>query len=315
MDEYRPYNPPPAEGAAPSGFAAAKIPLLFGAFLALLASSIFSLLQIAQLRKDVYQLREEAAKDRRSVADAREQVLGELAQFRENSTASTLKSRSTIDSLKAEIDATRKQARNVLGDAQKDANRKVAELEAALVKAQNEQAQKVAAVSEAVTQVRSDAEVTRANVGAVSKDLSDVKTSVTATKSELEKTIETLRSARGDLGIQSGLIATNANELAALRAQGERNYTEFKLMQKDKGVLRVGDLRLRLKSADVKKNRFTLAVIVDDKEIERKDKTVNEPLQFLLAGSQVPYEIVVNEVRKDMVSGYVSEPKVKQGKK
>jgi hypothetical protein len=267
------------------------------------------------MRRDLNQIREEAAKDRREVAEIREEMRQEFSQFRENSTASTLSSRSTIESLKAEIEATKKQAGRVLGAAQTDANRKVAELEAKLVKAQQEEAQRVAAVNDAVSQVKTDAEVTRASVGAVSKEVSDVKTSVTATKTELERTIETLKSTRGDLGLQSGLIATIATELAALRAQGERNYTNFQLMLKDKAPQRIGDLRLRLKSADPKRNRFTIVVTADDKEIERKDKTVNEPLQFLLAGYSLPYEIVVNEVRKDTIVGYVAEPKSRQGKR
>ena len=44
--------------------------------------------------------------------------------------------------------------------------------------------------------------------------------------------------------------------------------------------------------------------------MEKKDRTVNEPVQFMLSKATQPYELVVNEVRKDMISGYVSAPKV-----
>jgi uncharacterized coiled-coil protein SlyX len=238
----------------------------------------------------------------------------ELSQFRENSAVSTLTSKNTIDSLKAEIEATKRQGRSVFGDAQKDANKRVEELEAKLVKAQQEQAQKVAAVNEAVSQVRSDNDATRATIGAVSKEVSEVQTSVNATKSELDKTIEALRSAKGDMGIQSGLIATNARELAALKAQGERTFLDFRL-PREKAPQRVGDLRIRLKTADPKKNSYTVEVIADDKLIEKKDKSINEPVQFMLAGSSVPYEMVVNEVKKDMIIGYLAEPTARQGRK
>jgi hypothetical protein len=141
--------------------------------------------------------------------------------------------------------------------------------------------------------------------------LAGVKTDAAATKAELEKTISDLKSTRGDLGVQSGLIATNGKELAALRALGERNYTEFRLT-KEKTPRKVGDVQMRLKAADMKKNRYTIELIADDKLVEKKDKTINEPVQFMLSRATQPFEIVVNEVKKDMISGYLSAPKVQQ---
>lgn len=306
---------PATPGGGNSSFSAVTIPVLIGAVLALLAASVFSFVQLGQLRRDLNLAREDAALARKEVAEAREELAAQIGQFRENSTASTLTSKNTIDSLKAEIEATRRQARSVLGDAQKDANKKLGDLEAKLVRAQQEQAQNVAAVKDAVTQVRSDNDVTRASVSTVSQEVSAVKTSVDATKSELKSTIDALKKATGDLGIQSGLIATNANELAALRAQGDRDYFDFKALLKEKTPQRVGDLRIRLKATDLKKNQYTVEVIVDDKPVERKGRAVNEPVQFMFAGSAVPYEIVVNEIKKDMIVGYVAEPKARPGRK
>jgi len=136
-----------------------------------------------------------------------------------------------------------------------------------------------------------------------------VKTDAAATRSELEKTIADLKSTRGDLGVQSGLIATNGKELAALRSLGERQYTEFRL-SKEKSPTKVGDVQMRLKSADMKKNRYTIELIADDKLVEKKDKTINEPVQVYVAGNRQPYEIVINQVKKDAVVGYLSTPKV-----
>jgi len=120
-----------------------------------------------------------------------------------------------------------------------------------------------------------------------------------------------LKATQGDLGVQSGLIATNGKELAALKALGERNYVEFKLA-KTKGPQKVGDISVLLKKADPKTNRYTITVIADDKTVEKKDKTVNEPVQFMLAKASQPYELVVNDVKKDLISGYVAAPKVQQ---
>jgi hypothetical protein len=44
--------------------------------------------------------------------------------------------------------------------------------------------------------------------------------------------------------------------------------------------------------------------------VEKKDRTVNEPVQLYVAGNRQPFEIVVNNVKKDEVTGYLAVPKV-----
>ena len=66
---------------------------------------------------------------------------------------------------------------------------------------------------------------------------------------------------------------------------------------------------MRLTNADVKKNKYTVLVTVDDRSVEKKDRTVAEPVQFLVRGSRTPYEVVVMEVAKDRITGYLSTPK------
>ncbi|MBI4893885.1 MAG: hypothetical protein HY821_24930 [Acidobacteria bacterium] len=141
-------------------------------------------------------------------------------------------------------------------------------------------------------------------------EVGTVKTEVSATRSELSATAADLKRAFGDMGVMSGLIATNSTELAALKKLGERDYFEFTL-PKSGGPQRVGDIRLTLKKADVKRNRFTLDVLADDKRVEKKDRTINEPVQFYTSAARTPYEVVINEVRKDQVIGYLAVPKVK----
>ena len=62
--------------------------------------------------------------------------------------------------------------------------------------------------------------------------------------------------------------------------------------------------------ADPKRNRYTIAVLSDDKLVEKRDKTINEPVQLYTGSSKQPYEIVVNQVNKDGVKGYLATPKV-----
>ena len=127
---------------------------------------------------------------------------------------------------------------------------------------------------------------------------------------DLENTSADVKRVEGDLNTVSGAVATNSKELAALKELGERNYFEFAL-GKTKAPQKVGDLRLVLKKTDPKHNRYTVEVLADDKKVEKKDRTVNEPVQLYLSGSSQIYEIVVNQVKKNEVVGYVATPKVK----
>lgn len=152
------------------------------------------------------------------------------------------------------------------------------------------------------------------DVDGVKANVETVKASVASTQSELEKNTSEIRADMkrmvGDMGVMSGLIATTGKDLDTLRALGERNYFEFDLT-KSLGPKRVGDVTIVLKKSDVKRNRFTLEVLADDKRVEKRDKTINEPVQLYVAGNLQPYEIVINQVKKDQVSGYLATPKVK----
>jgi hypothetical protein len=270
---------------------------------ALVGASLYQFYEVRQVRADL-----EATK----VA-----LLDQISKVHETSTVSSKTNRESVDSLKSQMAEARRQASILAGQAKLDATKHADDLAEKLERMQHEETakvtEKVTAVSGEVSQVRDDANSTKTRVGEVSTDLATVKTDAAATKSELEKTIADLKSTRGDLGVQSGLIATNGRELAALRSLGERNYTEFRLT-KEKNPRKVGDVQMRLKSADMKKNRYTIELIADDKLVEKKDKTINEPVQFMLSRATLPFEIVVNEVKKDMISGYIAAPKVQQAR-
>ena len=135
-----------------------------------------------------------------------------------------------------------------------------------------------------------------------------VKDDVAASKAAIAETQEKLQRAMGDLGEQSGLIARNAEELDALKRAGLREYYEFDLA-KAKSPAPIGPVAIRLKDADAKKHKFNMVLVVDDLEIEKKDKTLLEPVQFYRKGSRQLNEIVVYAVQKDRITGYLSTPK------
>jgi chromosome segregation ATPase len=285
------FNPSAGSGSG------VKIPILFGAVLALVGASVYLYYQLNQVREDLNQTRDSLA--------------AEIAKINETSTVSTQTSRRSVDSLKDQMEKYRAQAAQLSGQAKVEATQHADELAARLEKIQQEQGKQVAAVSTEVSAVKTEANAATTKITEVSSEVGNVKSDVAATKSELEKTIADLKSTRGDLGVQSGLIATNGKELAALKALGERNYTEFKIAR-SKAPQKVGDISVRLEKADPKHNRYTITVVADDKTVEKKDKTINEPVQFLLSKATQPYELVVNDVKKDLISGYVSAPKVQQ---
>ena len=159
-----------------------------------------------------------------------------------------------------------------------------------------------------ITELNDVATSTKSEVGELTGRVDGVKQGLDETAKTLEQTIADLKSVRGDLGVQSGLIATNSGELQALKRLGQRNYFEFDITSKDKAATKVGRIQLRLRDTNEKRGRFNLEVLADDKTIEKKNKTLLEPIQFYVIGVKLPYEIVVNKLEKNRIAGYLATP-------
>ena len=165
---------------------------------------------------------------------------------------------------------------------------------AKLQSAQAQTAQQVSAVSNEVSTVKTD-------VGGVKTDLGK-------TQSDLATAISQLESVKGDLSNTNSVIARNHDELVTLEHKGDRNYYEFTLARGQKKP--VGTVSLELRKTDAKRSKFTIEVYADDKIYEKKDRNVNEPLQFYSGKDPALYEIVVNSISsKNSISGYLSTPK------
>jgi predicted nucleic acid-binding Zn-ribbon protein len=162
-------------------------------------------------------------------------------------------------------------------------------------------------LSEKIAQAQKESE---AQIGAVATDVTGAKKDIESTRTDLEATKSKLDRATGDMGVMSGLIAHNHDDLEELKRRGDRNYYEF-TVQKAKTPQRVGPVQMSLNKADTKKSKYTMTVLVDDKAIEKRDKTAGEPVQFYVKGSArtTPYEIVVFDVGKNAITGYLSTPK------
>jgi hypothetical protein len=231
----------------------------------------------------------------------------DVVELRTTVAGASDESRKQIESLRGQLVNTQQQNTEVLTKAQAVAKRRS---DAAVAKLDKQQAERVAALDEQLNQVKETAALATTRLAGVSNDVNVVQTDVADTKSKLEKTNGELQSVRGDLGMMSGLVATNGKEIEVLRKLGDRNIYEFKLAKTD-GLARVGDISLRLTKTNISRNKYSLLVSAEDKVIEKKDKTTNEPVQFyVVTKARQPYEIVVNEVTKTSIKGYLATPKV-----
>lgn len=136
-------------------------------------------------------------------------------------------------------------------------------------------------------------------------DVKSVSGEVGVVRTDLDSTKKDLQMARSEMGT---LIAKNHDDLETLRQLGERDYIEFTISQKNKPQ-KVGDVSVELRSADPKRNQCNLAIVVDDKRTEKRNRSVNEPIFFYAHGAHQPMEVVINQVEKGKVTGYLSVPK------
>jgi len=141
-------------------------------------------------------------------------------------------------------------------------------------------------------------------VGSLTQDVSATKLDLDTTKKAVATVVSDLGMARSELGT---LIARNHDDIEYLRKLGERDYFEFTLNKSQPA--KVAGVNLALRRTNTKRHRYTLAMTVDDMEVEKKDRTINEPIFFYTNGSKKAYELVVNSVESNLVKGYVSTPK------
>jgi len=273
-----------------------KTPLLVGALVLLGASSIFQFIQLDKVRTD----------NKADMTKLTNDVNAAIERMKIDSNEQVQSSRRSAETLQSALHAQQAQAREAVGAAKIDAERKVLALQEKVTAEQKAQ-------EAAIAQVKTTTETNTTQLASVTTDVGTVKTDLGTTKSQLEQTISTLKRATGDIDSHSSLIATNAGELKALRELGERNYAEFTI-NKNKQFTRVADVSIELKKADPKHNRFTIEITADDVTVEKKDRTVNEPIQFLTKKAHQPYELVVNSVKKDTIAGYLATPKVNTGR-
>jgi hypothetical protein len=260
--------------------------------LALVAGNIYAIWQINRTHS--------------TVAKLDESFQARIATVNEQTSAWSSRADERVAELHSQLEEARQQASTAAGRAKSQAEKKAEQLVKQL---SEEYRQQSTQLSDELGQVRQSVTGTDEKVNTVMTDVNSVRGDVAQTKSDLESALAELKTVKGDLGVQSGLIATNGKELSALRELGERHYFEFDITKKGQPQ-RVGNVTLVLRKAKPKEGKFTMDVIADDRTVQKRDKTINEPVQFYASGSRTPSEIVVNDVQKDRIVGYLSVPRV-----
>lgn len=265
------------------------LPTLAAALALVAAFAIYQSNQLQDVRRDLTASQKDVSALRTSVAGASDEA------------------RKQIDSLRGQILTSQQASTEVMTQAQTAAKRRA---DAAVARLDKKQAERVAALDAQLNEVKETTAQNATRLAGVSTDVTSVQSDVADTKTKLDKTNGELQSVRGDMGMMSGLVATNSKEIDTLRKLGDRNIYEFNLT-KSAGMERVGDIQVKVVKTNVRRNQYSMVVNADDKTIEKKDKTTNEPVQFYVASkARQPYEIVVNEVTKNTIKGYLATPKV-----
>jgi chromosome segregation ATPase len=290
---------PTSQRPAPQEKGLIPEPLKIALIIALLLAVVYLFYDGSQFRKSV---RTDLAK-----------ISDQVKALEDNNKRGEATLSSQISSLKGEIVGTQE----AVGSTKAELKKSTAQIQAEGQKTKHELSQALAAKADSsqveaqVQAAKSEAEnkITQVNteVGGVKTQVTAVKTDLDATRRDLEGTQRQLLDVRDTL---SAAVAKNSSELAQLRLKGERDYYEFNIPKKGQ-LTKVEDIRLILTKADPKRGKFNLKVIVDDSQLEKNDRLINEPIQFLVGQHRVRYELVINSIQKNSANGYLSIPKDK----
>ena len=181
------------------------------------------------------------------------------------------------------------------------------------VQLKEEQVRSVAALTEEIALKAQEVAEFQEEAGqkfeGVDEEISTVKESVAVTQKDLTDTLEQLTALGVRVTAQGNMIATTSDGLDELIRRGEREYVTFDFLKKKRA--QVGNISVELRKADTKRQRADLHIFVDDRKMERKNVNVNTPVNFYVGSEKIHYELVINQVLKDQIKGYVSVPKGK----
>jgi hypothetical protein len=227
----------------------------------------------------------------------------QIGGVQENSSMYESQARQELEALRQQIEEARKEA---AGRAQREARRQADQVAQNITQQQQLRQEELMG---GIHDARTVADQANSEVQVVRNDLLGMKAEFEDTNAHLYETASLLEQTTDDVGEISGQVSDNRSEIASLRRMSERDRVRFQL-NRSKEMQRVADIQLRLRDTDVKRNKFTLEILADDKKFVKKDRQVAEPMMFYMGETAQPYELVITQMDKDSVSGYLARPKV-----
>jgi chromosome segregation ATPase len=270
---------------------------LLSGFILLGSMAYFEGLQAERLRREVAQLKRDDSALRTRLSNSDRELQQTLAAFNRG-----------LEQVHVDLVNERTERDQRLTISQEAAVHHADALVGKLEKKRRQQEAQQRQLSAELSNVKQSTDETSARLNGISSDVGTVKREVESVGSVARQASVNLQQTRGDLGLMSGLVATNADEIQMLRDLGDRRVYEFTLA-KSGGLQRIGDIQVVLDRTDAKRHRFTMEIVAADQRVEKRDKSINEPVQFYVPGKGAqPYELVVNEIGKDTVKGYLATP-------
>jgi hypothetical protein len=172
------------------------------------------------------------------------------------------------------------------------------------VNIERQQKQAVTSLNAAIAEKASSAQVNTLQTQA-SAQFGALNGSLAGTQKDLKATQDALTGTKGEL---TGAIAKTHSELVALAHRTDRDYFEFHLSSRGSRQ-KIGGVRIQLIKTNTKYNLYTVDLFFDDKRTQRKNESIDEPVFFYMQGAPSALELVVNNLGKNAISGYISAPK------
>lgn len=177
-------------------------------------------------------------------------------------------------------------------------------------------ATQAAQATAAANTVQSDARAAAAEANAQATRLRQLQTAISGQEKKLQATQAEMAKTRSDLegNLNStrdelnGSIARTHDQLVVLEKRGARNYFEFDIV-KSKQFQRTGPLSVSVRKTDVKHGFVDLVLLVNDREVGKKNVNLYEPVWIYETKDAQPVQVVVNRIDKDLAHGYISAPK------
>jgi chromosome segregation ATPase len=270
---------------------------LYAGLILLVCVAFYQGAQTENLLRMVVSAQKENAALRGNLSHSEEEFRGSLVRFH-----------TELTGLQDQLATARQQADSSL-EAAKAATVYADTVGGKLERKRRDQEKRQQQLSAQLSKVEQSTDETSARLNGISNEVGGVRDTLESVRADASRNIDELQHARGDVSELKNGIATNSRQIETLRELGDKQIVEFNLT-KSAGLQRVGDIKVKLDRTDEKRNTFTLEIAADDKVVEKRDRTINEPVEFFVSSKPAhPYELVVNEVGKNTVKGYLATPK------